>query len=142
MRAIILGILSQFAFALSVFILDRKLAGMNPFLLNFLLAGFGAALLLPVMLFTPILPIISDARILGWIILIAFFFIVLGEMLYVSGVLAAKKAGDLRPFALTALFFPIILAILEIQRNPLDRWFLIGFLTMAIGFAIIVIRSH
>ncbi|SRR6266487_2426497 len=142
MRAIILGVLSQFTFALSVFILDRKLADVNPFLLNFLLAGFGAVLLLPVLLLTPSWPIISDARILGWIILTAFFFIALGEMLYVAGVLSAKMAGDLRPFALTSLFLPIFLAVLEIQRNPLDRRFLIGFLVMAIGFAIIVTRPQ
>jgi len=51
-------------------------------------------------------------------------------------------AGDLRPFALTSLFLPIFLAVLEIQRNPLDRRFLIGFLVMAIGFAIIVTRPQ
>ena len=142
MRAIILGVLSQFAFALSIFILDRKLVGVNPFLLNFLLAGFGAVLLLPVLLFVPSWPIVTDTRILGWIILTAFFFIALGEMLYVAGVLAAQKVGDLRPFALTSLFFPIILAIFEIQRNPIDRSFVIGFLIMAVGFAIIVTRQH
>jgi hypothetical protein len=76
----------------------------------------------------------------GWIILAALLFMTLGETLYITGIQAAEKTGNLRVFALTALFYPIILAVLDIQRNPLDRRFIIGFFVMAIGFAIIITR--
>jgi hypothetical protein len=107
---------------------------------NLFLAGIGTFLLLPVIWFSSSWQISIDARTLGWIVLSALLFIALGETLYVFGVQAAERAGDIRLFALTALFFPVILAVLEIQTNPLDPRFLVGFLVMAIGFSIIITR--
>lgn len=102
MRAIIFGIMSQFTIALAVFVINRKLTTVNPFLLNFLLAGLGAALLLPVLWFNLSRPFFPDTQILGWILLSAFLFIALGETFYVLGIQAAEETRDLRPFALTA----------------------------------------
>ena len=133
MNALIFAMLAQVAAATGVQIINKKLDGIPSLLITFLLPAIGVLFLLPLLVFFR-----NDAVALGrpqmlWIVAAALTWVVLPGILFITG----AQTGDVRLVSLTALAFPIFVAIIE--RN-VDARFVLGSATMAAGFMIVVVR--
>jgi drug/metabolite transporter (DMT)-like permease len=141
MRGVLFATMAQLVYATTLLMVNRKLGSVSPFIVNFSIVFVGSLSLLPILFFVrrDVAALVQRADAPWfWLILVGIVWVAVAQNLFVVG----AQLGDARLVALTALFFPVFVTIIELAfGKPLDLRFVLGFILMAAGFAIILTRQ-
>jgi len=136
MKGELLILLSQVAWAVSGLFMKKFVQNTNPFLATSLIVLIGAILLSPILVyFSKEVKSFSSQKII-LSILIAIFWIILGEILYLSGLnkISLSKASLL---ALTFPFYATLLGMIFLGEK-IDLKFIFASLLMIAGYIFLV----
>ena len=133
MNALMFALLAQVVAATGLQIISKKLIGIPSLLITFMLPAIGMVFLLPVLVhFRGEVTALERPQLL-WVVAAALTWVVVPGVLMITG----AQTGDVRLVSLTALAFPVFVALIE--RN-VDLRFGLGAGLMAAGFIVVVAR--